>query len=152
MLKIDVPLLLANCQNVERSWNSDCQGQQLSSCDLGHRLVIPLIKSQDSDLGTSFFQTPFLMKVFVLPELRNARPATRIQNPERPRKKLKKLPPGPRPQILKKAQKTLKAPENSILCVILVCLSFFQGIWGRGPGVIFEFFSRIFGFRGFGSL
>ena len=68
--------------------------------------------------------------------------------------------PKPRnPKILEKNSKiTSRAPtpnslkRNSIFGAFLVFLSFFEEFGVGARGVVFECFSRIFGFRGFGSL
>ena len=76
------------------------------------------------------------------PCLRNAQPATRIQNPE-PRKSLKKLIAPRAPTKLKNTK--IKIPENYFFSgIFLVFSEFFSRNLGSGPGGNFEFFSRDF--------
>ena len=50
----------------------------------------------------------------------------------------------------KKCKNYSKCSKNGIWWVFLLCFEFFQGIWGRGLGVILEFF--VGGISGFGVL
>ena len=75
------------------------------------------------------------------------------RNPKLLEKNSKITPRAPTPNSLKKTQKILKIPEKYyFLSIFSFFLSFFKEFGVGARGVIFEFFSRNFGFRGFGSL
>ena len=81
---------------------------------------------------------------------------SKTSKPETPRKKTRKLPPRPQPRTpWKKLNKYSKYPKNTIFRAFLVFIYirlFFNEFGVGARGVIFEFFSRSFGFRGFGAL
>ena len=68
-------------------------------------------------------------------------------------KKNSKITPDPDPKFLEKNSKNTKVTQKILFSCIFSIFEFFFRNLGSGPGgVIFDFFSRIFGFRGFGSL
>ena len=104
----------------------------------------------DGDFLVEIFEIYRVVVCFLARGLRNAWPATGIENPE-PRnsskKTLKSPPPGPDPKFIKKTQRILKIPENYFFSGFFVFFEFFLRSPGLGPGgeIFFLFFSGMSG-------